>query len=70
MAGACSPEQVTDAVVRAIRRNLQEVLVNPGPTRLMLALDALSRTLGNSVLRRMGLVDLYRSLAEPDSGDC
>jgi short-subunit dehydrogenase len=70
MAGACSPEQVTDAVVRAIRRDLQEVLVNPGPTRLMLALDALSRSLGNSVLRRMGLVDLYRSLAEPDSGDC
>jgi short-subunit dehydrogenase len=64
MAGASSPEQVTEAVVRAIRRNLQEVLVNPGPTRLLLAIDALSRPLGNGVLRRMGLVDLYRPLAE------
>ncbi len=69
MAGASSPEQVTEAVVRAIRHNLQEVLVNPGPTRLLLALDALSPALGNSLLRRMGLVDLYRPLAEPNARD-
>ena len=69
MAGASSPEQVTQAVVRAIRQNLQEVLVNPGPTRLLLALDALSPALGNSMLRRMGLVDLYRPLAESTAED-
>ena len=67
--GSSSPEQVTEAVVRAIRNNLQEVLVNPGPTRLLLALDALSPALGNSLLRRMGLVDLYRPMAESNSGD-
>ncbi len=68
-AGASSPKEVTDAVLRAIRQNLQEVLVNPGPTRLMLALDALSRPLGNRLLKRMGLVDLYRPLAEQATED-
>jgi short-subunit dehydrogenase len=68
-AGASTPEDVTDAVLRAIRDNLQEVLVNPGPTRLLLAIDTLSPALGNRMLRRMGLVDLYRSLAEPTDTD-
>jgi short-subunit dehydrogenase len=69
LAGASSPEQVAEAVVRAIRRDLQEVLVNPGPTRLLLALDALSPALGNALYRRMGVVDLYRPLAESNAGD-
>lgn len=69
LAGASSPGQVTEAVLRAIRRNLQEVLVNPGPTRLLLSLDALSRALGNSLYRRMGVVDLYRPLAESHARD-
>jgi short-subunit dehydrogenase len=68
-AGASSPKQVTDAVLRAIRKNVQEILVNPGPTRLLLAIDALSRSLGNRMFKRMGLVDLYRSLAEPTEED-
>ena len=67
LAGASSPEQVTDAVIRAIRENIQELLVNPGPTRVLLAIDALSRSLGNTLYRRMGVVDLYRPLAEPDA---
>ena len=69
MAGASSPEQVAEAVVRAIRRDLQEVLVNSGPTRLLLALDALSRALGSALYRRMGVVDLYRPLAESNAED-
>jgi short-subunit dehydrogenase len=68
-AGASTPEQVTDAVLRAIRENVQEILVNPGPTRLILAIDTLFPALGNRVLQRVGLVDLYRSLAEPEEGD-
>ena len=68
-AGASTPEQVTDAVLRGIRDNVQEILVNPGPTRLLLAIDALSRPLGNAVYRRMGMVDMYRSLEDADPGD-
>jgi short-subunit dehydrogenase len=67
LAGASSPEQVAEAVVRAIRHDLQEVLVNPGPTRLFLALDALSPALGNALYRRMGVVDMLRPLAESEA---
>jgi short-subunit dehydrogenase len=67
LAGASSPEQVAEAVVRAIRHDLQEVLVNPGPTRLFLALNALSPALGNALYRRMGVVDMLRPLAESEA---
>jgi short-subunit dehydrogenase len=69
LAGASSPEQVAEAVVHAIRDDLQEVLVNPGPTRLLLALDALSPALGNAVYRRMGIVDMLQPLAESETSD-
>jgi len=35
--GTSKPDDVARAVVRAIRRDLPEVIVNPGPMRLMLA---------------------------------
>lgn len=63
--GEVTPQQVAQAVLLAIRENRQEVLVNPGPTRLLLALNALSPTLGNWVVKRMGLVELFGSLAQP-----
>src|SRR5207247_5700760 len=39
--GSSTPEKVAAAVVRAIRRNLPEVIVNPGPARLMAAMAQL-----------------------------
>jgi len=62
--GEVTPGQVAQAVLRAIRENRQEVLVNPGPTRLLLALNALSPALGNWFVKRLGLVELFGSLAQ------
>ncbi|HEX9133137.1 MAG TPA: SDR family NAD(P)-dependent oxidoreductase [Ktedonobacteraceae bacterium] len=39
--GASPPEKVASAVVRAIKQNLPEVIVNPVPVRPFLALEAL-----------------------------
>lgn len=62
--GTVSPEAVARAVVRAIKRDAPEVLVNPGPTRLLMTLAELSPSLREWVMRRFGVVDLFRRAAE------
>jgi short-subunit dehydrogenase len=64
--GTSTPEAVARAVVRAIARDVGEIIVNPGPIRPMLALDALSPSLATWILRASGLHDYYREQA--DSG--
>ena len=64
LTGTVSPERVGSAVVRAIRKDLQELLVSPSPIRPLLALNTLAPGLGNAVVKRMGLTGLFRELAE------
>ena len=64
LAGTVRPERVGSAVVRAIRNDLQEVLVSPSPIRPLLALNTLAPGLGNAVVKRMGIVGMFRGLAE------
>ncbi len=63
LAGSSSAQQVALAVVRAIAKNRQELIVQPMPTRPLLALNALSPALGNTIIRLMGVVRLQRRLA-------
>ena len=44
--GTVPPESVGDAVVRAIRKNLAEVIVNNGPVRPLILLNALAPRAG------------------------
>ncbi|HEY8491487.1 MAG TPA: SDR family oxidoreductase [Dehalococcoidia bacterium] len=63
--GTSSPEAVARAVVRAVRDDLPEVLVNPGvPPRVLTTLREAAPSLGEWVVRRMGVTDLYRQAAE------
>lgn len=62
--GTSSPESVADAVVRAIRNDLPEVLVNPGPTRLLTTLGELVPSLAEWFVHRFGVTDLYKKSAE------
>jgi len=55
--GTSTPDDVARAVVRAIAQDIGEIIVNPGPMRLMLALDALSPRLSTWLLRRSGVYD-------------
>lgn len=59
--GWCTPDEVAGAVVRAIERDLREVIVNSRPVRPLLALSALSPRIGAWVLDRLGVTDLQRA---------
>lgn len=65
--GTSSPEAVAGAVVRAVVKDIGEIIVNPGPIRLMLALEALSPRLSAWILRRSGVYDYYREQAESEA---
>ncbi len=62
--GASKPEDVVSAVVRAIKNDLPEVVVNPKPARLLMALRALSPRAAIGVARRTGLIRFLESLAD------
>jgi short-subunit dehydrogenase len=62
--GVSPPEAVADAVVRSIRRDLQEVLVSPLPIRPLFALDALAPQLVSALIKWMGYNRAARRIAE------
>jgi short-subunit dehydrogenase len=63
LAGSVRPEAVARATVRALRKNRQEVIVCPTPTRPLLALNALSPSFGNRIIAAMGVTKMQRMLA-------
>jgi len=67
LAGSSTPEGVANAVIKALKKNLQEVLVRPGPTRPLYALNALSPRLGNLILKIMGVPEFQRKMADSAS---
>jgi short-subunit dehydrogenase len=62
--GSVTPDAVAEAVVRAVKKDLPEIILNPGPIRFMLALPTLLPTVAEWARRRMGTDDLYRKAAE------
>ena len=52
--GSCTPDQVADAVVQALRHDRAEILVNSMPVRPLLALNALWPGLGDRWMTRLG----------------
>ena len=65
--GTSTPEAVAQAVVRAIRRDVGEIIVNPGPVRLGLVFEQLSPGLARWVLEKAGVYEYYRRQAEEES---
>jgi short-subunit dehydrogenase len=62
--GAVSVDRCARAVVRAIRRDVPEVLVAPMPIRPLIALDGLSPRLGAAIVRIVGVNELFRRAAD------
>ena len=62
--GARSASDVARAVVRAIERESQEVIVTPRPVRPLLALNTMSPVLGDRILRILGVVRVQRWILE------
>ena len=64
LVGTVGPDRVARAVVRAVRRDLADVIVASRPMRPVFALGALSPRLGDAILRWTGVDDLQRRAAE------
>jgi short-subunit dehydrogenase len=64
IAGESTPDDVAKAVVRAITRDIQEIIVNPGPVKLMTVLNAISPGLMSWVFKASGLFEFYRMRAD------
>jgi hypothetical protein len=57
---------VVQAVLRAIQRDVGEIIVNPGPVRLMMVFEHLSPGFARWVLEKAGVYDYYRRQAEEE----
>jgi short-subunit dehydrogenase len=66
LVGSSTPGAVARGVRRAIERNRAEVIVNPGPMRLMLALGQYLPGLMPAITARLGMNELYAASAELD----
>jgi short-subunit dehydrogenase len=61
--GASRPQDVAQAVLKVLRTRKVEVVVNPKPVRLLMALKALSPEAALAVGRRLGLVDFLKRIS-------
>jgi short-subunit dehydrogenase len=62
--GTSSPERVARAVVEAIKKDRPEIIVNPGPTRLLTTVAEFFPSFAEWVLRYFGINDWFRRVAE------
>jgi short-subunit dehydrogenase len=62
--GTSRPEQVSQAVLRAIESDAPEIIVNPLPVRPLIALNALAPRLGEWVIDRTGANKFFREVVE------
>jgi short-subunit dehydrogenase len=67
--GTSSPQKVARAVVRAIKRDTPEVVVNPTPVRLWVALALLVPRFGSWLALRLGAARVFGPVAKGRVGD-
>lgn len=68
IAGTSKPQAVATAVRRAIERDEAELIVNPGPMRLMGALSQLFPSAHDAALARLGVGEIFRKVGERERG--
>jgi len=64
ISGESKPEKVGEAVVRAIKKDVQEIIVNPSSIKPMVVLDALNPAITTTLFRKTGLHEFYRGQAK------
>jgi short-subunit dehydrogenase len=62
--GSSSPQAVARAAIRAIEKNLPEVIVNPIPVRPLFAVTAMLPSLGEWMIEKTGGHDFFRRVVE------
>jgi short-subunit dehydrogenase len=63
VAGESTPARVAEAVLRSIRDDRAEILVNPGPMRLFQAINQLAPELFSALMTRIGVTGVFRHVA-------
>jgi short-subunit dehydrogenase len=61
--GTSSAHLVAQAVVKAVKEDIPEIIINPGPTRLLTTLAELSPSLAERIMKRIGAVDWFMNVA-------
>jgi short-subunit dehydrogenase len=64
ISNATTPEKVAEAVIKAMKKDICEIIVNPGPTWLVPFLDAIHPGIGNWLYKIGGVYEFYRKQAE------
>ena len=67
VAGEVTPQQVADGVLAAIRHNRGEVVVSPGPVRLISALNQLVPDWISNLMGWLGVSAVFRESAKADT---
>jgi short-subunit dehydrogenase len=62
--GTSSAHLVAQAVVKAVKEDIPEIIINPGPTRLLTTLAELSPSLAEWIMKRIGAVDWFMNVAK------
>ncbi|HUZ07070.1 MAG TPA: SDR family oxidoreductase [Candidatus Paceibacterota bacterium] len=62
--GTSPPKAVSRAVIRAIEKDIPEIIINPLPVRPLLAFAALFPVLGEKVINQIGTNDFFRRVVE------
>jgi short-subunit dehydrogenase len=63
LVGTTSPERVAEAVLSALRSDTPEIVVNPGPIRLMQAFNQVAPDTMSRIQDRLGVSEMLRSIA-------
>ena len=62
--GTSSPEKVARAVIKAVKKNKPEIIVNPNAMRVTMTLAEASPSLGEWITAKMGVNDIFRQVAD------
>ena len=64
ISNATTPQKVGQAIIKAIKKDVAEIAVNPGPTWLIPLLDAIHPSMANWLYKIGGVYEFYRKQAE------
>lgn len=60
MLGTSKPQAVADAVIKAIKNNSAEIIVNKGPMKPLLAIGQISPSFGDKIVRKFGVIEFNK----------
>lgn len=58
--GTSKPQKVADAVVKAIKNNSAEIIVNRGPMKPLLSINQFSPKFGDTIVRKFGVLEVSK----------